>query len=152
MLLPLKSPQKGDEIQNEALFTEKREKGTSYLRCHFFLLVPSPLVEKRSDPYHGSVLPLNYEGGMPRGYNQSGKGDYRQGLPLLQPIFSFARVRVNQQACREGHRRRRFRCAPSRYPLLREAHRNGNRCSHRCHPARSNSSVTSIRLYGFPSR
>ena len=27
-----------------------------------FLLVPSPLVEKRSDPYHGSVLPLNYEG------------------------------------------------------------------------------------------
>ena len=26
-------------------------------------LVPSPLVEKRSDPYHGSVLPLNYEGG-----------------------------------------------------------------------------------------
>ncbi len=33
-----------------------------------FILVPSPLVEKRSDPYHGSVLPLNYEGGMLSGY------------------------------------------------------------------------------------
>ena len=32
------------------------------------VLVPSPLVEKRSDPYHGSVLPLNYEGGMHKGF------------------------------------------------------------------------------------
>ena len=50
-------------------------------RLSFAKLVPPPLVEKRSDPYHGSVLPLNYRGGNASelATNSAGTQDYRQG-------------------------------------------------------------------------
>ena len=51
--------------REKGLAAESKKKATM-MAAFIVLLVPSPLVEKRSDPYHGSVLPLNYEGGLPR--------------------------------------------------------------------------------------
>ena len=65
-----------------------RKKPARTAQAAVFPLVPSPLVEKRSDPYHGSVLPLNYEGGNARmklATNLIGKGDYIKIGRALQP-------------------------------------------------------------------
>ena len=53
--------------REKGLAAESKKKATM-MAAFIVLLVPSPLVEKRSDPYHGSVLPLNYEGGMHKGF------------------------------------------------------------------------------------
>ena len=55
------------EHEGKGFAAESKKKATM-MAAFIVLLVPSPLVEKRSDPYHGSVLPLNYEGGMHKGF------------------------------------------------------------------------------------
>ncbi|MCR5078458.1 MAG: hypothetical protein K6B65_00815, partial [Bacilli bacterium] len=55
-------------------------------------MVPSPLVEKRSDPYHGSVLPLNYEGSGIDFPKKSNRGSIGKSSPICNyKFFLFAK-------------------------------------------------------------
>ena len=71
--------------REKSLAAESKKKATM-MAAFIVLLVPSPLVEKRSDPYHGSVLPLNYEGGMHKGFPLR-KEDYRRKGKTRQQEF-----------------------------------------------------------------